>query len=94
MAKTTTFYIKCSAEEAAAIRAAAKKELRTIHNWLRVVVLADAMKEEGSRKRELEFGICPDCRADGKRPDTPMAHRSGSGKLMPGHKEGGLNELS
>jgi hypothetical protein len=39
MTKVTTFYIKCSEEEAAAIRTAAKKRQRTIHNWLRMVVL-------------------------------------------------------
>ena len=46
LAKTTTFYIKCSTKEAAAIRAVAKKEQRTIHNWLRVVVFADVMKTD------------------------------------------------
>jgi len=39
MPKTTTFYIKCSEEEAATIRAAAKMRQRTVHNWLRMVVL-------------------------------------------------------
>ena len=39
MAKATTFYIKCSEEEAAAIRSAAKKRQRTIHNYLRTLVL-------------------------------------------------------
>jgi hypothetical protein len=45
MPKTTTFYIKCSVEETAAIRAAAKKEQRTIHNWLRMATLG---KSEGT----------------------------------------------
>ena len=45
MAKTTTFYIKCSAKEAAAIRAAAKDQQRTIHSYLRVVAMADLMKK-------------------------------------------------
>jgi hypothetical protein len=45
MVKTTTFYIKCSAEEAAAIRASAKGQQRTIHNWLKVVVMAATMKK-------------------------------------------------
>ena len=39
MPKTTTFYIKCSAEEAAAIRVAAKRQQRTIHSYLRMTVL-------------------------------------------------------
>jgi hypothetical protein len=48
--KTTTLYIKCSAEEAAAIRTAAKMEQRTVHNWLRMVVLNPAKDAEGMKK--------------------------------------------
>jgi hypothetical protein len=45
MTDTTTFYIKCSTKEAMAIRAMAKKQQRTIHNWLRVTVFSEVMKE-------------------------------------------------
>jgi hypothetical protein len=48
MEKTNTLYIKCSEEEAAAIRAAAKKQQRTIHSYLRVIVLATLGKRGGN----------------------------------------------
>jgi hypothetical protein len=54
--KTTTFYIKCNGEEAAAIRMAAKHRQRTIHNWLRMVVLfKDERLELDPHKPKLFF---------------------------------------
>jgi len=88
MAKTTTFYIKCADQEAESIRSAAKEQQRTVHNWLRYVVLQKIKLQIAQDiGEEKEFGICPECGADGKKSGIPMAHRSGSGRLMPGHRE-------
>lgn len=66
-------------------------ELRAPHGCLNaaypIMSLRVEPKAGAGAGEELELGICPDCGADGKKPNIPMAHRSGSGKLMPGHKE-------
>ncbi len=69
-------------------------ELRAPHGCLNAADPVMSLRVESGGQEKLKFGICPDCGADGKKPGTPMARRSGSGKLMPGHKEGELNELS
>jgi hypothetical protein len=43
--KTTTYYIKCSEQEAEAIRSAAKRQQRTVHNWMRMIVVTAAKQE-------------------------------------------------
>jgi len=91
MPKTTTFYIKCSAEEAAAIRAVAKGQQRTVHNYLRFIAITDILKTDISLLYPpLKCELCdvpmpmrtfpPTMRADGYALNHPKNSCGHSGK--------------
>ena len=65
-----------------------KKQFEGHVHELQTVNISGSIVTTEQPKIESTFDdnfICKLCRADGKKADVPVAHFSGSGRVMPGH---------